>query len=507
MLRSFVNEVIKRYLRFRFRTRIQDIKYDALNLQQLILRRIISNSFDTVYTKKYKLDSTDDYAEFKSKIPITTYEDLFPYINRMLLGEENVLCRDKINWFSKSSGTTNDKSKYIPISEDYIKENLIGSSWDTTCLVNNNRPNSRLFADKSLIMGGSIAPFRENSEVVIGDVSAIMISTIPNIGRPFYTPDFSVALLPDWNEKLEKIIDQCLKEDVVMFGGVPTWNIVLFNKILEHTGKKNILEVWPNLKTYLHGGVSFTPYREQFKKFIPTDDFDYVEIYNASEGYFAVQDLPGFDNGMLLLTNNAIFFEFIEMKNFDQGIMEAITLKDVELNKSYAMLITNICGLWRYMPGDTVVFTSLNPFRISVTGRTKQYINAFGEEVMVANTDAALLKTCQALQCEVSDYTVAPIFLDGQTKGGHEWLIEFEKAPLDIKSFEVALDKNLREQNSDYDAKRSGDLALINLKIKALPKGTFYQWMEFKGKVGGQNKVPRLSNDRKYMDEINAFLK
>jgi hypothetical protein len=330
-----------------------------------------------------------------------------------------------------------------------------------------------------------------------------MIRTIPFIGRFFYTPNHEIALIDNWEEKIQKITDYCSREDVTMFGGVPTWNIVLFNKILDTTGKENILQIWPNLKCYLHGGVNFEPYKNTFESYIPQEEFLYLEAYNASEGYFAIQDTPK-NNGMRLLADNGIFYEFIDTDDIEKSNANELTctLSDVELNKNYAIILSACNGLWRYYVGDTVEFTSLTPPRLKVTGRIEQYINAFGEEVMIGNTDLALTKTLLQLGLQIKDYTVAPYFITNTSKGYHEWLIEFASEPQDINLFEQILDDNLRAVNSDYDAKRIKSLALNRLKVNVAPSGLFNEWLRQKNKLGGQHKVPRLCNNRKYIDEI-----
>jgi hypothetical protein len=354
-------------------------------------------------------------------------------------------------------------------------------------------------------MGGSHYAYEPFPQSRIGDVSAIMIEHMPSIARPFFTPDFETALLPNFEEKLNRLVELLPKERLVMLGGVPTWTVVLFNRILEHTGKNNLLEIWPDLEAYVHGGVSFSPYREQFKRFIPREDFIYQEIYNASEGFFAIQNDSN-EDGMLLLVDNGVYYEFVPFEEWDSEFPRTIGLADVEKGKHYAIVITTNSGLWRYMPGDTVMFTSTMPYKIKVTGRTKQFVNAFGEEVMVSNTDKALAETCKFLNVEVAEYTVAPIYFNGKGKGGHEWLIEFDRQPADIEQFKNVLDQNLQRVNSDYEAKRHKNLALDRLCARILPRGTFHLWLRSKGKFGGQNKVPRLANHRQYVDDILLFL-
>ncbi|NRA50656.1 MAG: GH3 auxin-responsive promoter family protein, partial [Phaeodactylibacter sp.] len=362
------------------------------------------------------------------------------------------------------------------------------------------------FECKSMIMGGSLFPFEPFPKTTYGDVSAIMIQNMPAVGRPFFTPDFKTALLHDWEVKLEKLAQIGANEpEMVMIGGVPTWTVVLFRRILELTGKHNMLEVWPKFQGYIHGGVSFTPYRKQFEAFFPSDEISYQEIYNASEGYFAAQDDFSRDD-MLLLLNNGVYYEFLPMSEWHKPNPIAVPLHEVQVGKNYALVITTNAGLWRYTPGDTVTFTSTTPYRIKITGRTKQFVNAFGEEVMVENTDQALHVACQQTGAIVSEYTVAPVYFEGNSKGGHQWLVEFEKEPADESKFVRLLDLALQSANSDYEAKRSKNLALEELQLHTLPPGTFHDWMRSKGKFGGQHKVPRLANHRKYVEEILNYL-
>ena len=479
---------------------------NPIETQERLFRELISSGLETQYGRKHGFDRVKSQSDFSSKIMLTDYEDLKPYIDRMMHGEKSVLWPGQISWFSKSSGTTSDKSKFIPVSNENLKNGHIKGSWDVVTLLYHNKPGSKIFAEKNLVMGGALSKFEPFPETTFGDISAVMLQNMPAIGRPFYTPDFETALMHNWDEKIEKMVKICSKENVTMFGGVPTWTIVLFRKILEATGKSNILEVWPTVQTYVHGGVAFTPYKEQFKKFLPTDDFNYVEVYNASEGYFAIQNDLNSDD-LLLLLDNGNYYEFIPMEVYGTDRAYAIPLSEVKTGINYALVISTTAGLWRYQPGDTVIFTSTNPYKIKITGRTKHFINVFGEELMVSNTDKALALTCSAFEAQVADYTVAPVFIEGEDgKGGHEWAIEFVKAPADSEKFEKALDQNLQQINSDYEAKRYKDMALVQLKLNILPQGSFNKWMKSRGKVGGQNKVPRLSNERKHLEEILQFV-
>lgn len=500
MIRQLINQSVKAYLSRRYHF-LQQACMTARETQTQLLQKLLNKANKTEYGKTYGFESIKSYQRYTDCTPVVEYEALFPYIDRMMKGEEDILWPGKVVWYAKSSGTTNDKSKYIPITDDFLKNNLIASSWDTTGIVYSLRPDIGIFAHKNLMMGGALSKYEHNPEVTIGDVSAIMLHRMPNVGRPFYTPDFETALLPDWEEKLKKMTMICTGENVVCFGGVPTWTIVLFEKILEYTGKNDMLEVWPNVKTYIHGGVGFDPYQARFRKFLPTDDFDYLNVYNASEGFFALQDTRG-DKNMLLYVNNGVFYEFIPLSELGSENPKSLMIHEVELGQSYAMCISTMSGLWRYLIGDIVEFTSRDPYRIAITGRTKQYINAFGEEVMVANTDMALSRACKETDSIIKDYTVAPVFFEEGSKGRHEWCIEFEKEPQDLGDFEKILDKHLRNLNSDYDAKRFKDIALTNLSIVRMRPGVFHKWMESRGKLGGQHKVPRLANHRRYIDEL-----
>lgn len=498
---SLFNYAVSKYLAMRYNSLEQAI-ISAPQSQEKLLKLLLSEAASTQYGKALGFSNIKSKEEFKARVPLVRYQDIVGHIEEMMMGKSDVLWPGQLKYFAKSSGTTQQRSKFIPISNAYLRSNLIRSSWDTTAFIYNRVPDAEIFHHKSLIMGGSLHPFPGNRDILVGDVSAIMIKTIPFIGRPFYTPDFNVALLGNWEEKIAKICQQCVDEKVVMFGGVPTWNIVLFNKILEYTGKKNILEVWPMLKFYLHGGVNFEPYRETFKRYIPSSDFHYIEAFNASEGYFAVQDSN--EAGMRLLTDNGIYFEFLPAEDLHKADahLRTLDITEVEVNKDYAMIITNCSGLWRYIIGDTIKFLSQHPLKLEVTGRIEQYINAFGEEVMIGDTDKALSLTLKALNLGINEYTVAPCYLDGSHRGYHEWLIEFENAPNNIEVFEQKLDETLRQVNSDYDAKRTGDLALERLKVHIAPKGLFHQWLKIKNRMGGQYKIPRLSNDRKHFNEI-----
>lgn len=503
-MKKWFNKGVKQYLKKRYH-RIEAIRKDPFVIQDQVLKSLLSRASQTEYGKSFDFDKISSSAEFSRVLPLTDYEDHKANIYKMMDGAKDVLWKGKIEWFAKSSGTTSDRSKYIPVTNDFFYKNNVAASWDTMAITYHEDPESQIFWKKSLIMGGSLSKWKHNSNVTVGDISAILLHRMPAVGRPFYSPDFKTAFIDDWEEKIRLMSDICIHDDIVMFGGVPTWTIVLFKRILEKTGAKNMQEVWPNVKYYMHGGVGFDPYIDQFKEFFPDPSFKYFEVYNASEGYFAVQDRTD-EKGMLLLLDNDIYYEFITMEELTSENPQSIPLSEVIVDTNYAIVISSSAGLWRYMPGDTVSFTSVHPFRIIVSGRTKHFINVFGEEVMVGNTDKALAETLNSLPAVVSEYTVAPIFMNQHKKGGHLWLIEFEKEPDNITAFEILLDDNLKKINSDYAAKRFKSMALSRLQIQLVPSGTFHKWMASKGKIGGQNKVPRLFNSRKYVDELLGFI-
>ena len=469
-------------------------------VQEELMCYLLKSAENTVIGKKYDFTSIKNYKTFSERIPVSTYEDLEPLIEETRKGAQNVLWNTPIKWFAKSSGTTNAKSKFIPVSSEALENCHYKASKDLLCLYLNNNENSQLFTGKSLRLGGSKQLYEDNN-TFFGDLSAILIDNMPIWAEFSSTPSNKVSLMGDWETKLPAIINETIQENVTSLAGVPSWMMVLLNKALEATGKNNLLEIWPNAEVYFHGGVSFEPYREQYKKLFPKDNFSYYEIYNASEGFFAIQDLNN-SNELLLMLDYGIFYEFIPMDTFGTTNQKVIPLHQVELNKNYAIVISTNSGLWRYLIGDTVRFTSINPYRIVVSGRTKHHINVFGEELMVENTDKALAKTCSELSCEVIDYTVAPIFMKEKEKGAHEWIIEFKTLPSNIEGFAALLDKNLQAVNSDYEAKRYNNMTLNPLKINVARTNLFYDWLKENDKLGGQHKIPRLSNDRKHLEEL-----
>ena len=475
------------------------LKYPNEVQEELLMNLIRANEY-TLVGKEYDFASVKSYQTFTERVPISGYEDLEPQIERTRKGEQNIFWNTPIKWFAKSSGTTNAKSKYIPVSNEALEDCHYKGSKDLLCLYLNNNENSELFIGKSLRLGGSSQIYEDNN-TYFGDLSAILIENMPIWAEFSSTPSNKVSLMSEWESKIAAIINETRNENVTSFAGVPSWMLVLMNKVLAETGKTNLLEIWPNLEVYFHGGVSFDPYREQYQKIVPKKDFQYYEIYNASEGFFAIQDLND-SNDLLLMLDYGIFYEFIPMDVFGTPDQKAIRLSEVELHKNYAIVITTNGGLWRYMIGDTIRFTSLAPYRIRVTGRTKHHINVFGEELMVENTDMAIAKACQLTQTEVVDYTVAPVFMQGKEKGAHEWMIEFKNNPENPEAFRKTLDDALQTLNSDYEAKRYNNMTLNPLILNVARPHLFYDWLKEHNKLGGQHKIPRLSNQRDYLEQL-----
>ncbi len=472
-------------------------------VQDELLMNLLRTSENTIVGKHYDFNSIKSYQTYKERIPISSYEDIEPFIEQTRQGEQNIFWNTPIKWFAKSSGTTNAKSKFIPVSNEALENCHYKGSKDLLCLYLNNNEDSQMFIGKSLRLGGS-SQIYENNNTFFGDLSAILIENMPIWAEFSSTPSSRVSLMSEWESKIKAIINESINENVTSFAGVPSWMLVLMNKVLEETGKGNLLEIWPNLEVYFHGGVSFEPYREQYKKILPTSSFKYYEIYNASEGFFAIQDLNN-SNDLLLMLDYGIFYEFIPMSVFGTSDEKSLRLSDVEMNINYAILITTNAGLWRYLLGDTVRFTSLNPYRIRVTGRTKHHINVFGEELMVENTDQAISKTCQITNTEVVDYTVAPIFMKDKEKGAHEWMIEFKNNPRNVDEFQKILDETLQSLNSDYEAKRYNNMTLNPLVINVARPNLFYDWLKEQDKLGGQHKIPRLSNKRDYLEQLKKL--
>ncbi|OSZ81095.1 hypothetical protein CAP36_07615 [Chitinophagaceae bacterium IBVUCB2] len=480
--------------------RIEAWKNNPVDAQREVLQDLVTSAQYTEFGRKYNFSNLFTIRDFKDAVPIHEYNDLKPYIERIMNGEQNILWNTPIYWFAKSSGTTSDKSKFIPVSDESLEDGHFKASKDVLSMYYQFKPDSELLTGKGLVLGGSHNINPMNNEAQYGDLSAVLLQNTPFWGHWLRTPDLSIALMDEWENKIEKLAENTIKENVTSISGVPTWTLVLFRRILEITGKKTMSEVWPSLELYMHGGVAFAPYKEQFQKLIGKE-INYLEMYNASEGFFAAQDIPG-EEGMLLFTDHGIFMEFMPANEYGKKDPHTIGLQEVEIGKNYALIISTNGGLWRYMLGDTIQFTSLKPFRIKVSGRLKHYINAFGEEVIVDNSDQAIAIAAEKTGAVVNDYTAAPVYFSEDANGAHEWLIEFEKPPSNLQDFTNELDTALKNINSDYEAKRHKSIALRLPIIHAIKKGTFAEWLRSKGKLGGQHKVPRLSNERTLVEEI-----
>lgn len=486
-------------------SQIELIKKYPVETQQEVLFRILSKASRTEWGLKYKYASVSSVKEFQELVPIQSYEDLMPFIERLRKGENDLLWPGKIRWFAKSSGTTSSKSKFIPVTRDALEDCHFRGAKDILIIYTVNNPSTRIFTGKGLTLGGSHKINEFSNDSLYGDLSAILIENAPFWVELIRTPRHDVALTEDFEKKLELITQKCVKENVTSMSGVPSWYLTLIKSILSYTGKSNLLEVWPNLEVFFHGGINFTPYREVYNQLIRGNQMHYMETYNASEGFFGIQDDPARDD-MLLMLDYGIFYEFIPAENIASANPTVLTIGEVEPGRNYAMVISTNGGLWRYLIGDIIYFTSVFPFRFRIAGRTKHFINAFGEEVIVDNAEKALFEACRATGAIVLEYTAGPVFMDASTKGGHEWLIEFEKEPSDINQFINTLDETLQSVNSDYEAKRFRDINLVRPVIRSVPPGTFNNWLKLKNRYGGQNKVPRLSNDRDIIEEISGML-
>ncbi|MDG1502130.1 MAG: GH3 auxin-responsive promoter family protein [Ulvibacter sp.] len=494
-----VNSLASWFLKKRFHQIELFLKY-PIDVQNELLEQLLDTAKNTEIGKQYDFASISTYREFAERVPVTSYEDNHLQIERARKGESNIFWPTPIKWFAKSSGTTNSKSKFIPVSSASLEHCHYAASKDLLCMYLNNNPDANLFLGKSLRLGGSKELYKENA-TVYGDLSAILIDNMPFWAEYSSTPNNEVSLMADWELKMQAIVDQTIQENVTSLAGVPSWMLVLLNNVLESTGKSNLFEIWPNLEVYFHGGVNFDPYIEQYNAILPKDNFRYYEIYNASEGFFAIQDRNA-NKELLLMLDYGIFYEFIPMDTYGSASEKIIPLEQVQVAKNYAIVITTNAGLWRYKIGDTVRFTSISPFRIKVTGRTKHHINVFGEELIIENAETALKQASKHTQCEILDYTAAPIFMEGREKGAHEWIIEFKIPPKDLSLFTKSLDSALMDLNSDYQAKRFNNITLNLPKVHVARQRLFYDWLKQKNKLGGQHKVPRLSNKRDFIEEL-----
>lgn len=488
---------------------IDKFRKQPFEVQEEVLKGLIETASNTVWGNMYDFASIKSIETFQQRVPLQEYNQAVPFIDRVRHGEANVLWPSDIRWLAKSSGTTDSKSKFIPISQESLDDVHFQGGKDTLIIYTSCYPETGIFNGKGLTLGGSHQIDRFSEKISTGDLSAILIENIPFWADLFRTPTQKVALIPDFELKMQRIAQEALTENVTYFAGVPSWNLVLMKYILEQTGKQNILEVWPEMELFIHGGVNFTPYREQYRRLFPSEGMHYMETYNASEGFFALQDDPK-TNDMLLMLDYGIFYEFIPMDKFFDKDVTPLTVADVKVGVNYAIVITTNGGLWRYIIGDTVEFTSIYPHKIRITGRTKHYINTFGEEIIVDNAEQAIKAACEKTGAIVKEYTAGPIFMQDDAKGGHEWLFEFDKHPESIEEFTDALDQALIAINSDYEAKRFKNITLQRPLVRVFNPGAFYQWLKVAGKLGGQHKIPRLFNSREYVDkllEINKSIK
>ncbi|MEZ4687920.1 MAG: GH3 auxin-responsive promoter family protein [Bacteroidia bacterium] len=498
---QIVQKIASWYLSRRVQ-RIRAFMENPHGTQEEVFNRLVSRGYDTAYGRTHHFDEIREPDDFRRLVPIRNYEALFPWIERAIKGEPDVLWPGRTEWFAKSSGTTNDRSKYIPVTHESFDDIHYKSGRDMLALYLEQKEESKLFHGKALSITGS-HELVSGADSRAGDLSAVLLENLPFFYEMVRTPSKAVALMDNWEDKIQAMMDEVMHEDVTSMAGVPTWTLVLIHRMLDALGKPDatLLDIWPNIELFCHGGVNFTPYRAQFEALIPGGQMSYLNIYNASEGFFACNDDLSRDD-MLLMLDNGIYYEFVPMDELDSEHPHALTLPEVELDRVYALIITTNGGLWRYKIGDTIMFTSLSPYRIRIAGRTKHFINAFGEELMMDNAEQAITAACEATGATIENYTAAPIYFEGKESGGHEWLIEFETAPDDPGLFNQTLDKTLCELNSDYAAKRRGNLALAFPTIRYMPTGTFYAWMKKRGKLGGQHKVPRLCNERRYVEEI-----
>ena len=473
-------------------------------MQHEILQYLVKRGKDTEYGRKYLFSTINNYNDFAQNIPLNTYEELKGYIERMRHGERNILWPGQVKWYAKSSGTTNDKSKFIPITHEGLQNVHYQGGKDVLAYYLSNNPNSKLFSGKGLILGGSHSHNYNFSNSLVGDLSAILIENINPLANLVRVPSKEVALLSDFEVKRDRMAKEVISQNVTNISGVPSWMLSVLLRVMELSGKKHLQEVWPNLEVFFHGGISFTPYREQYEQLISKQDMQYMETYNASEGFFGIQDDPN-DKSMSLMLDYGVYYEFLPMDEFESEKPNIVPLEGVEIGRNYAIIISTVCGLWRYEIGDTIQFTSVRPYKFVITGRTKYFINAFGEELIMDNAEKGIEAACKATGAQISDYTAAPIFMDSNAKCRHQWLIEFTKMPDSISDFERILDSKLQEINSDYEAKRFHDVTLQQLEVVVARKNLFNDWLKLKGKLGGQHKIPRLSNSRKNIDQMLAM--
>ncbi len=495
---TFINTLLGLFTQKRL-SQIDYFKTHPVKVQRDTWQELLTRGKSTEYGKRYGFDTILTPEQYRERVPVVSYEEISGEVRRMMEGESGILWPEETRWFAKSSGTTDAKSKFIPVSPSALEECHFRGGKDVIAVFNRLYPEAGVFGGKTLALGGSSEVSKTNTDCRFGDLSAILISNTPFWANRMKTPDASIMLMSNWEEKIEKICETTVREDVRCLAGVPSWFLTVINKILERTGKKHLHEVWPNLELFIHGGISFTPYREQYRRLLPDPKMKYLETYNASEGFFGLQDDPE-DTSLLLMLDYGVYYEFMPVSEVGQSKPRTLMLEEVKTGENYALVITTNSGLWRYMIGDTIQFTSTKPYKFRITGRTKLFINAFGEELIIDNATEALHTVCRATGAEVVEFTAAPVFMEDGKRGAHEWLVEFSTPPADPEAFAEALDKELQRLNSDYEAKRL--LSLERLRLQKARRGLFNEWLKEKGKLGGQHKVPRLWNDRTHIDEL-----
>lgn len=497
-------DILTQTISFLFRRRQKEVERYAQEtdaIQRRQLHALLTAARRTEWGEKYAYKSIRTYEDFRERVPVQTYDEIKPYVMRMINGERNILWPSVVRWYAKSSGTTNDKSKFLPVTPEILKGCHYKGGFDCVALYLRNTPDSRFFSKKGLILGGSHSPSPLNARSHCGDLSAVLLQNLNPLVNLIRVPEKRIILMDEWESKIRAIVESTWNRDVNSLSGVPSWMLVLIKAVLKKAGKESLTEVWPNLEVFFHGGISFEPYRDQYKALIPSDRMQYVETYNASEGFFGIQDDPN-DSSLLMMLDYGIFYEFIPMSEVGSPHPTVLPLEAVETGKNYALVITTSGGLWRYLIGDTVRFTSLSPYKFVISGRTKHFINAFGEELMVDNADKAIAMTCRETGAKVKEYTAAPLFMLDKAKGRHQWFIEFDQMPPSLDAFADLLDRCLQKLNSDYEAKRYKEISLQPLEIIPAREGAFYDWLKMKGKLGGQHKIPRLSNDRRHIEEL-----
>lgn len=489
-------------------SRLKQIEYFQKHpneVQDRVLKELLRAASHTEQGERYGYSTLKSVDAYRSKVPVLSYDEILPAIEKARRGEANILWPGRVRWFAKSSGTTSTKSKFIPVTDESLQGCHYRGIKDLLAIFSRNFPDNKIFYGKALTLGGSHKISLEDNHALTGDLSAILLENAPRVSNFWKSPDKKTALIDDFERKVDLLTKTAVKQNITSMSGVPSWYLTLIKYVLSYTGKRNLSEIWPNLEVFFHGGISFSPYREIYKKLIESPRMKYVETYNASEGFFGIQDDPS-DGSMLLMLDYGVYYEFEPIGSGEGETKDICSLGEVKKGVNYSLIISTNSGLWRYRIGDTITFTSLDPYKFKITGRTKHFINAFGEEVIVDNSDKAIAAACAATGATINDYTAGPVYMGASSKGTHEWIIDFEKEPSDLNKFIDVLDEKLKEVNSDYEAKRYKDINLVKPIVRIAPRGTFSNWLKSKNKLGGQNKVPRLSNTREFLEELYPFL-